>query len=76
MLKGMKKYEDKEQDKTIKHEALRNVHHRATQNKNNTGSTALELPIAKKKKKKKKKKNGIGDKIFRTANSKTKRGGK
>ena len=41
MLKGQKKYIDKEQGKT-KHEALRNVNYRATQNKNNIGTTALE----------------------------------
>ena len=39
MLKGMKKHEDKEQSKTIKHEA--------TPNKNNTGTTALERSVAK-----------------------------
>ena len=47
MLKGMKKHEDKEQGKTIKHEALRSVHHKATQNKNNTRTTALERSVAK-----------------------------
>ena len=34
MLKGMKKDEDKEQGKTFKHEALRSINHKATQNKN------------------------------------------
>ena len=42
MLKGMKKYEDKEHEKTLKHEAPRSINHIATQNKNNTGITALE----------------------------------
>ena len=41
MLKGQKKHIDKEQGKT-KHEAPRSVHYRATQNKNNIGTTALE----------------------------------
>ena len=41
MLKGLKKHEDKEQGKT-KHEASRSINHKATQNKNNTGTTALE----------------------------------
>ena len=40
MLKGQKKHIDKEQGKT-KHEAPRSVNYRATQNKNNTGTTAL-----------------------------------
>ena len=47
MLKGIKKHEDKEQGKTIKHEALRCVHHKAAQNKNNTGTTALVQSVAK-----------------------------
>ena len=42
MLKGMKKHEDKEQGKT-KHEAPRNINHKATQNKNNTGTTTEGL---------------------------------
>ena len=41
MLKGHKKYIDKEQGKT-KHEAPRSVNYRATQNKNNIVTTALE----------------------------------
>ena len=41
MLKGQKKHIDKEQGKT-KHEAPRSVNYRATQNKNNIGTTALE----------------------------------
>ena len=41
MLKGQKKHIDKEQDKT-KQEAPRSVNYRATQNKNNIGTTALE----------------------------------
>ena len=46
MLKGMKKHEDKEQGKTIKHEALRSINRKATQNKNNIGITALERSVA------------------------------
>ena len=41
MLKGQKKHIDTEQGKT-KHEAPRCVNYRATQNKNNIGTTALE----------------------------------
>ena len=41
MLIGQKKHIDKQQDKT-KHEAPLSVNHRATQNKNNIGTTALE----------------------------------
>ena len=41
MLKGMKKYEDKEHGKTFKHEAPRCINQKTTQNKNNTGTTAL-----------------------------------
>ena len=41
MLKGQKKHTDKEQGKA-KHEAPRSVNYRATQNKNNIGTTALE----------------------------------
>ena len=44
MLKGQKKHIDKEQVKT-KHEAPRNVNYRATQNKNNIGTTALERSV-------------------------------
>ena len=44
MLKGQKKHIDKEQGKT-KHEAPRNVNYRATQNKNNTGTTALDRSV-------------------------------
>ena len=44
MLKGQKKHKDKEQGKT-KHEAPRSVNYRATQNKNNIGTTALERSI-------------------------------
>ena len=38
MLKGMTKHEDKEHGKTLKHEA--------TQNNNNTRTTALEKSVA------------------------------
>ena len=41
MLKGQKKHKDKEQGKT-KYEAPGSVNYRATQNKNNIGTTALE----------------------------------
>ena len=44
MLKGQKKHVDKEQGKT-KHEAPRSVNYRATQNKNNIGTTALERSV-------------------------------
>ena len=44
MLKGYKKQLDKEQGK-IKHEAPRSVNYRATQNKNNIGTTALERSV-------------------------------
>ena len=44
MLKGQKKYIDKEQGKT-KNEAPRSVNYRATQNKNNIGTTALERSV-------------------------------
>ena len=44
MLKGQKKPIDKEQGKA-KHEAPRSVNYRATQNKNNIGTTALERPV-------------------------------
>ena len=46
MLKGMTKHEDKEQVKTSKHEAPRSINYKATQNKNNTGTTALERSVA------------------------------
>ena len=45
MLKGQKKHIDKEQGKT-KHEAPRNVNYRATKNKNNIGTIALERSVA------------------------------
>ena len=44
MVKGQKKHIDKEQGKT-KHEAPRSVNYRATQNKNNVGTTALERSV-------------------------------
>ena len=44
MLKGQKKHIDKEQGKS-KHEALRSVNYRATQNKNNIETTALERSV-------------------------------
>ena len=40
MLKGMTKHENKEHEKTLKHEAPRNINHKAIQNKNDTGTTA------------------------------------
>ena len=43
MVKGQKKH-IKEQDKT-KHEAPHRVNYRATQNKNNIGTTALERSV-------------------------------
>ena len=46
MLKGMKRHEDKEHRKTLNHEAPRSLNHIATQNKNNTGTTALERSVA------------------------------
>ena len=45
MLKGKKKHEDKEQGKTLKDEAPRSINHKATQNKNNTRTTALERSV-------------------------------
>ena len=42
VLTEMKKHEDKEHGKTLKHEAPRSINLKATQNKNNTGTTALE----------------------------------
>ena len=44
MLKGQKEHIDKEQGKT-KHEAPRSVNYRATQNKNNIGTTAIERSV-------------------------------
>ena len=44
MLKGQKKHIHKEQGKT-KHEAPRSVNYRATKNKNNIGTTALEWSV-------------------------------
>ena len=44
MLNWQKKHIDKEQGKT-KHEAPRSVNYRATQNKNNSGTTALERSV-------------------------------
>ena len=44
MLKGQEIYIDTEQGKT-KHEAPRCVNYRATQNKNNIGTTALERSV-------------------------------
>ena len=44
MLKGLNKQEDKEEGKT-KYEAARSINHKATQNKNNAGTTALEQDI-------------------------------
>ena len=44
MLKGQKKHINKEQGKT-KHEAPRSVNYRATQNKNNIGTTDLERSV-------------------------------
>ena len=44
MLKGQKKHTDKEQGKT-KHDAPRSVKYRATQHKNNIGTTALERSV-------------------------------
>ena len=45
MLKRTTKHEDKEHGKTPKHEAPLSISHKATQNKNNTGTTALERPV-------------------------------
>ena len=45
MLKWLKKHEDKVQGKT-KHEAPGSINHKATQNKNNTETTALERSVA------------------------------
>ena len=46
MLIWMKKHEDKEQDNTLKHESPRRINHKATPNKNSTGTTALERSVA------------------------------
>ena len=46
ILKGMKKHEDKEHGKTLKYEVPRSINHKATQNKNNTGTIALERSVA------------------------------
>ena len=42
MLKAMTKHENKEHGKTPKHEAPCSIINKATQNKNNTETTALE----------------------------------
>ena len=44
MLKGQQKHIDKEQSKT-KHKAPRSVNYRATQNKNNIATIALERSV-------------------------------
>ena len=44
MLKGKTEHEDKEDEKTLKHEAPRSINHKDTQNKN-IGTTALELHV-------------------------------
>ena len=41
----MQKHEGKEHWNTLKHEALRSINHKTTQNKNNTGTTALERTV-------------------------------
>ena len=46
MLKEMTKHEDKEHGKTLKYEAPRSINQKATQNKNNIGTTALERSVA------------------------------
>ena len=46
MLKGMTKHENKEHGKTLKHEAPHSINHKATHNKDNTGTTALEGTVA------------------------------
>ena len=45
MLKGMWKHGDKEHGKTLKHAAPRSINHKVTQNKINTGTTALERSV-------------------------------
>ena len=44
--KKIKKQENKEHRKTIKHEATLSVSYKATQNKNNTGNPVLERSVA------------------------------
>ena len=44
--KKNEKHEDKEQGKTLKHEAPRSINHKTTQNKTNTWTTALERSVA------------------------------
>ena len=44
MLQGQEKHRDKEQGKT-QHEAPPSVNYRATQNKNNIGTAALERSV-------------------------------
>ena len=44
MFKGQKKHTDNKQGKT-KHEAIRSVNYRATQNENNIGTIALEWSV-------------------------------
>ena len=46
MLKGMKKHKQKEHGETLKHEAPRSINNKATQNKDSTGTTALERSVA------------------------------
>ena len=46
MLKWKTKHEDKEHEKTLKHEAPRSINDKAKQNKNNIGTTALERSVA------------------------------
>ena len=46
MLKGMKKQEDKEHRKTFKHDVPHSINYKATQHKNNTGTTALQQSVA------------------------------
>ena len=43
--KTKKKHQDKEHGKTLKHEAPRSINHKATENNNNTGVTALEWSV-------------------------------
>ena len=45
VLKRVKKHGDKEQGKILKHEAPCSINHKTTQNKNNTGTTALERSV-------------------------------
>ena len=47
MLKGETKHEDNKHEKTlIKHETPGSINHKATQNKNNLGTIALERSVA------------------------------